>query len=126
MVNIVEKTVNTHPVNAVVNTVIVVRQIITVERVVNLNLVNVRILRLPPKLKPPLKLKLPPRLRLLLLQLPFQFLLLVNVVRSMVNVHLVNVVVSMVGVVRLMLTVEKVVNPNLENVIKLLKEKQQK
>jgi len=51
-----------------------------------------------------------------------QLLQMVNVVKKMENVHLVNVVVNMVGVVKLMIIVllQKDVNLNLENVMKII------
>ena len=51
-----------------------------------------------------------------------QLLQMVNVVKKMENVHLVNVVVNMVGVVKLMIIVllQKDVNLNSENVMKIL------
>ena len=148
MEDVVHLKVNVHLENAVVNMVIVVRPMNTVERVVNPNLVNVTTL-LPQKkllllkrLLQPKKL-LPKKLlirrlllqrrlpqlksqqlkRLLLLNLLFQPLPMVDVVKPMVNVPLVNVVVSMVGVVNQILIVVLDVNQNLESVIKKKKKK---
>jgi len=109
MVNVVKPMVNVHLVNVVVSMVGVVRPMNTVELVVNRNSVNVKILLLPKRPSPPL----------LLLILPFQRLLKVDVDPSMVTVQLVNVVVCMVGVVHLIHTADLDVNLNLESVIRL-------
>jgi len=95
--------VNVHPVNVVVNMdgVALLKSIVLL--VANQNLVYV-------------KEQVRPLPRLL-----FQLLLMVNVVHQPVNVHLVNVVVNMDGVVKPMIIVEPVVNLNLENVIKQTK-----
>jgi len=114
--------VNVQLENVVVNMDGVVKQTIIVYhlKVVNLNLVNAQREKhlLLPRL---LKLLLPPPRLLLKLQPPLQ--LQVNVVRNMENVHLDNVVVNMDGVVNRMSIVppQKVVNPNLENVLMKMK-----
>ena len=101
MVNVVQSMVVVQKVNVVVSmdTVVPPKDIVPMD--VNQNLVNAA------KLLPLLPLPLPKQLLL------FQLQLVENVVHLKVNVHLVNVVVNMVGVVKPMTTVEPVVNLNL-------------